>query len=258
MIEQIAALFDGAAAGADGLERMGAEEPVDGVEVMYVGFDDDFAEGGAPEFPLLQLFLLVARDGEGGFVAFQSELQELAVDFADLADGARLQELLCFDVYATIALLEAEGDVLLAAGAIGRAHDAFAAGNVDAGGLFHVDVFAGLDRRFKVLRVEVDGGGDHDGVDIAGEDFAEVLVLFGFGVADALFGGSEGLRHDIADGGDFDAWILGDERTGEGAAVAGADDADLDGAVLGAGIDGLEGDEGGGLDDVATGEIGHG
>src|SRR6266446_753053 len=98
---------------------MRAEKPVDRVEVMDVGFDDDFAERRAPKLPLLELFLFVPRGRKNRFVALQSELQELAMYFADLPDRSGIEHLLRFDIHAAITLLEAERDVDLAVGAVG-------------------------------------------------------------------------------------------------------------------------------------------
>ena len=92
--------------------------------------------------------------GRNRLVALERELEELAVHFADLADAPGIQHLLGLDVDAAIALLETESDVLLAVRAVGDLHDALAAGDIEARGLLHVDMLAGLDRGLEVLRMQ--------------------------------------------------------------------------------------------------------
>ena len=143
---------------------------------------------------------------------------------ADGPEGAGTDERVGLARAGAVALLEAEGDVEAALGGVGGAHDALAAFDVCPGGLFDVDVLAGLDGGFEVLGVEEDGGGDDDGVHVALEQVFVVAVGAGVFEADLGFGAVDALVHDVAEGDDACAGVLRDEGGIEGAAAAGADE----------------------------------
>ena len=94
--------------------------------------------------------------------------------------------------------------------------NAAAALYIDAGRFLDIDVLAGFYRRFEVLRVQEDRGGDDYGVDVARQQLAIILVHFGIFDGD-LFPGL------------LDAVV--DEASVESAAATRADQSDLHGRI---------------------------
>jgi hypothetical protein len=104
---------------------------------------------------------------------------------------------------------------------------------------FAVDGEAGVQRRQHVLAVQVDGRGDHDGVEIAALEQRPVI-------GEALHGRAHGRAHDlgqlleavrvhVAGGGEADAGHALELAHQLLAAAAGADDAQAQGALGGSG-----------------------
>lgn len=123
--------------------------------------------------------------------------------------GAELtgfQHLIGLAVVGAVALLIIDGDALGLVGALGRFDNLTAALGIDAGRLFHEDVFLRIDRGFEVFGVKKCGSADHDRVEVAGQQFLVVLVLFGAGIALAAFG--QAVVIDVADGGNAGKFIF--------------------------------------------------
>src|SRR5262249_47128796 len=155
-------------------------------------------------------------------------------------DAAGIEHLLRLDVYAAITLLEAEGDIDAAVGAVGSPHHSLASGHVQSGGLLDVDVLARADRGFAVLGGQIDGGRDHHRIDVARQHVPEVVVASGVFGANAFTGLRDLLVHYIANRGDLHARVFRDFGSGIGSPASGADQTHLDGAVLGRAAHGLE------------------
>ncbi len=115
----------------------------------------------------------------------------------------------------------------------------FALARVVAGGLFDVDVLAGLEAVDGHGGVPVVGHGDGDDVDVFGGEDLVVVAFGGGGVAELLGGGGDVLGEDggldVADVGDAGAFGVVLERREVGVAAAiEADDREVE-AVVGAG-----------------------
>src|SRR5579871_5123699 len=140
-------------------------------------------------------------------------------------------------VVLTVPLLVIDGDALGRIGELRRGDDTSAAGGIDASRLLHKDVLARLHGRFEMLRVQIRGRSDVDGIDIAGEKI--VHVLEGAGAGELLGGGGELIVVDVAEGGDFRELVFTEEPAHVGAAAAAADEANGKGGVGLRAADGL-------------------
>src|ERR1039457_6859044 len=161
-----------------------------------------------------------------GGAAFETE----TLGQVDLADHALVEQPDGLDLIRLAAALRT--DLHHAAGFAGHFDYAFAVVDVVTGGLFAVDILAGLAGPDGGERVPVVGGGDGDGVDFfIGEELAHIVVALGLCSGQLLGGGLSGFKRglvDVAEG--YDA------RVGQGgvtsdvivAASPDAHDADVD------------------------------
>src|SRR5437879_9781116 len=91
---------------------------------------------------------------------------------ADHLDGAqftRADSFVSLAVIFPVALLVIDGDALGLVSLLRRGHHSMTSCDVDARGLLHEDVFAGVYRGLELLRVQLRRRGDVYGVDVAGQ-----------------------------------------------------------------------------------------
>ena len=154
--------------------------------------------------------------------------------FANLADRPGVQHLLRFHIHAAVALLEAKSDVNPAVRAIGRPHHALAARHIQSGRLLHINVFAGFHGRLKMLRMQIHGRRNHDGVDfIRSQQILKVLVSLGLRRADFRFRLSHLLFHHVTNRHHLRARIFRQGRGGVSPSTPRANQSDAHRAILG-------------------------
>ena len=146
-----------------------AQEPVQRVDAMHVRLDDDVAVQVAPKLPLLHLLDHCHGALSKRLLPGELPFQEMSHRLTNLSDLAGLQEVLRLLVRPTVALLEAHGDVQAALRRIRGLHDPAASRDINGHRLFDIDMLAGLDDRFQVLRVQEGRGRDDHRIDFASE-----------------------------------------------------------------------------------------
>lgn len=151
-------------------------------------------------------------------------------DHADVAECPGGDDFATFEVEVVGAALHADLDDLF--GVFFRLHEFDTLLRRLAEGLFDVDILAGGERVEDHSVMPMLGRGDEDGLDFLVVE--ELLVVpIGFGSFGFGEGGFEMGFIDVADGGDLDGGVLLEDSHDEGAAAAGADDAEVEAGGLG-------------------------
>src|ERR1035437_1711359 len=188
-------------AGADGLQRVVASEPVHGVHAVAILFDDGAAGGFTVELPAADL-LLFGREFLRKRAHEHVGENPIAHPELHFADFALVEERLGAQVFRAEALLETELNSFGGVGEGGGSHHMLHPGDAGGAGLLTVDVFLRLDGGCEMDRMQEDGRGNEHRVEVRpGEHFVEILVDGNLGRsgngAAALF---DAVVIDIADG----------------------------------------------------------